>query len=371
MTTEKPLRILHLTAGSDPGGLSRYLLDLCGAMHAAGHDVTIAGQRGPWHDRFAAAPWPWIDVPLNGGPLGLWRSRQILRTHLAQHPVDLIHAHYRKSTLVARQLQRTCKPPVLYTLHLSHMPVTGIWRLLTDYGDHTHAAATDARQWLIDDCKLPPAHITLIPHGIDPNHFPRVEAQTRSAARRALGLLDGDLVALFIGRMDEVKNVPWMLDLAADSRSALPNLRILLAGEGPDAADLQQRITDQGLANRVKMLGHREPLPLYHAADALLLPSRREGFSLVCAEAMCAGIPVLRTRTSGTADLIIEGVTGRSTPIKKDAFIQGAISFLADPKALAAMGIQGAEQIRKNFTFERQVQETVAMYRIMTGQTGT
>ena len=42
---------------------------------------------------------------------------------------------------------------------------------------------------------------------------------------------------------------------------------------------------------------------------------RREGFSLVCAEAMCTGLPVLRTRTAGTRELILEDQTGVSTPI--------------------------------------------------------
>ena len=48
MSTTPPLRVLHLTAGSDAGGVSRYLFDLCSAMHAQGHDVRIAGEHGAW-----------------------------------------------------------------------------------------------------------------------------------------------------------------------------------------------------------------------------------------------------------------------------------------------------------------------------------
>ncbi len=68
------MRILHLTAGSDAGGVSRYIFDLCSAMSAAGHQVAVAGERGAWHDLFAAAPFPWIDAPLKGGPLTLLRA---------------------------------------------------------------------------------------------------------------------------------------------------------------------------------------------------------------------------------------------------------------------------------------------------------
>jgi hypothetical protein len=74
----KPLRILHLTAGSDGGGLTRYIFDLSMAMHAAGNQVAVAGERGDWHWLFESAPFPWIDVPLKGGPFALHRAANTL-----------------------------------------------------------------------------------------------------------------------------------------------------------------------------------------------------------------------------------------------------------------------------------------------------
>jgi glycosyltransferase involved in cell wall biosynthesis len=363
MPTDRPLRILHLTAGSEAGGLSRYLYDLCRAMHFLGHKVAIAGEPGAWHEMFEAAPWPWIKAPLKGGPLSLYRATRTLRQYLADHPMDILHTHYRKATLVARRLQKPIGVPLLYTLHSSHLSLSGTWRWLSDFGDHTHVAATDARRWLIEQAHVPAGQITVIPHGIDASRFPRVNPATRRAARAGLGLHANDRVALYVGRLDNLKNEEWMLDVAGRSRSAIPNLRVLMAGDGPHDIDLRRRIERENLGNRVQLLGHRDPLPLYYAADALLLPSQREGFSLVCAEAMCAGIPVLRTRTSGTADLIIEGTTGCSTEINKTAFVNAAIQFLQNPPGLAKMGIAAAEHIRRNFTFQRQLDDTIGMYR--------
>jgi len=363
MSPPPPLRILHLTAASDAGGVSRYLHDLCLAMHQAGHQVAIAGQRGAWHDLFQNAPWPWIDAPLGGGLLQLPRAVKILRAHLAEHPVDILHAHYRKATLVGRRLQRTTPAPLLYTLHLSHIPLGGPWGWLTDFGDHVHAASGDARQWLIDKARVPADHITVIPHGVDPAKFPRRDPATRRAARSELGLSETDRVALYVGRLEDPKNEAWLLDLAEISRTALPNLRVLLAGDGPNESSLRQRIERDALGDRVTLLGRRDPLPLYHSADALLLPSEREGFSLACAEAMCTGLPVLRTATSGTRELIVEGVTGKSTPIEHDAFLAAAIGFLSDEAALSRMGQAAAQHVRTNFTFSRQVDQTLALYR--------
>jgi len=165
-----------------------------------------------------------------------------------------------------------------------------------------------------------------------------------------------------VGRLDNPKNESWLIDLAEMSRSSLPRLRVLLAGDGPNADLVKEQIKRLDVGERVRILGNREPLPLIHAADSLLLPSEREGFSYACAEAMCGGIPVLRTRTSGTKELIIEGVTGRSVAINQQEFLQTAVEFLSDIPALRRMGTAAAEHIRRNFTFERQLADTIMLY---------
>lgn len=362
----RPLRVLHLTAGSDAGGLSRYLVDLCTALRERGHFVTIAGERGAWHDVFERASLPWIDVPMKGGPIALWRTVRTLREWLAQNPVDLIHTHYRRPTLVARRLQRNGAPPVLYTVHLSDLSLTGPRRWLTDFGDHTHVAADEAQDWVVQVGRMPRDKVTLIPHGIDPQRFPIADEATKAAAKAAMGFEAHVHVAAFVGRFDEPKNEDWMLDLAEASRERLPDVRFVLLGEGPHEAALRRRIGSSQLHDRVTLLPRQDPLTLYQAADALLLPSVREGFSLVCAEAMSVGVPVFRTRTAGTAQLIREGFTGRSVSIDRESFIAGAIEFLADRDSLRRMGSEAAKHVRESFTFERQVDQTLDLYARLT-----
>ena len=141
-------------------------------------------------------------------------------------------------------------------------------------------------------------------------------------------------------------------------------MRFVIVGEGPHEAALRAAVAAAGLGGRVALLaGRRDPVPVYHAADALLLPSGREGFSLVCGEAMACGVGVLRTRTAGTTETVVEGVTGRSTPIDRVAFTAAAAGFLADRDALRRMGTAAAAHARAHLTFDRQLRETVALYR--------
>jgi glycosyltransferase involved in cell wall biosynthesis len=362
MTDRESLHILHLTAGSEPGGLSRYILDLSRHMHNLGHTVLVAGERGAWHDRFAAPAIEWIDLPMTGGPFALRRAAKRLHQQLGDRHIDVIHTHYRRPTIVARQFQKHHSAPILYTLHLSHMPLRGLRRWFTDFGDYTHAPSQGAQKWLIETAKVAREHVTVIPHGIEIASFPHRDAASQSAARQSLGLLPTATVAAFVGRLDYPKNAHWMLDVARDN----PHATILLAGEGPDGHKLRVAAAKGNLTN-VLFLGECDPVPVYHAADALMLPSLREGFGLVCAEAMCAGIAVLRTRTSGTEEMIVENVTGRSVEISRDAFRKAAREFLGDRAPLEKMGNAASNRIREQFTIERQVAATIELYRRIAG----
>jgi glycosyltransferase involved in cell wall biosynthesis len=367
-STDRPLRILHLTAHSEPGGLSRYIYDLSLAMHQMGHDVRVAGNRGSGHRMFESAPFQYIELPLDQGPLQMWRAARALRRELAQRPVDVIHSHYRRTNWIARRLQHDRRPPLLYTLHLSDMPIT--WRawLSNDYGDHVHVPAVEGQRWAVERAGVDAGRIALIPHGIHIDRYPRADLATRATARRALGVGDGDRVAAYVGRLDVPKNEDWLLDVAERSRESIPNLKLLVAGGGPHEAEFRRAIVQRRLEPRVIALGEcDDPLPVYQAADALLLPSQREGFSLATAEAMSVGVPVCRTRTAGAAELIIENVTGRTTAIEREAFVAGAIALLSDGEALARMSPLAAAHIREHFTFERQLHQTIELYRRLAG----
>jgi len=365
--TDRPIRVLHVTAGSDAGGVSRYLFDLCGELVQRGHEVVIAGQRGAWHNLFEDAPWRWVDLPIKGGPLGLWRSVRSLKRFLAQNPVDIVHTHYRRATLVARRIVRSRGLPVLYTLHLSGIAVQGIRGWMTDFGDHTHVAGEQARRWLIETAGVGGDRISVIPHGIASERFPLAGESERIEARRELGLGNQQLVAAFVGRLDEPKNEPWMLDFAQASQEQLPGLQVLIVGEGPHERSLREQIEQKGLSQRVRLVGWRNPLTVYQAADAVLLPSGLEGFSLVCAEAMSVGRAVLRTDTAGATEQIVEGITGRSVAVDRNLFVQAAIEFMLDRAALARMGQAAARHVREHLRFGQQVDQTIALYRQLIG----
>lgn len=370
-SSANPRTVLHLTLASDAGGLSRYIIDIATALRPLGWQTVVAGDVGVWQDRFDNAGIEYVRVPLKQGIRGFLRSSKLVREHMGSRPVHLMHAHYRRAVQLGRWIQRPlCRAlaqddrlQLLYTLHLSHLNVGGIRRLFSDFGDHTHCASVDAREWLIADARVPEDRISLIPHGIDTDKFPVTTSEQRLEARRNFGLAGSDVVFCFAGRLDHPKNEDWLLDLdEAAVQAGVSNLRILLAGEGPHEGELKRRIAAEGRTGRVFVLGDTDVLPVYQASDLLCLPSEREGFSLVCAEAMSTGIPILRTRTSGTFELVVENRTGRSVPIDRSAFVAAGLILAQDRELLRKMGEHAARHVRQHFTFDRQVAKTVELY---------
>jgi len=375
---DQPLRVLHLTLGADAGGLSRYIIDLGNAMIDQGHQVIVAGDTGAWQCAFDESKLKYLQIPLKGGIWSFYQCVRQLREFVRTNPVDVIHTHYRRATMLGRRIHRHAgraavsdtsdalrctRAPLIYTVHLSHISLKFPRNLLSDFGDVAHVAAPEAKQWLLHDAHLPEDRIALIPHGIPIEKFPLRDDATMIAARHALHLSDEDVVAIYAGRLDWPKNEDWMVDLADAARFKLPKLKVLLVGEGPHDSLLREEIARRNLADRVFLLGHRDPLACYQAADLLCLPSQREGFSFVCGEAMSVGVPILRTRTAGTMQLVHENETGRSVEIERDAFIGTAIEMLSDRANLRRMGRNASQLVRTAFTFDRQVEETIDLYR--------
>jgi len=321
----RPRRVLHLLIGSFYGGVSVYVAQLCRALRESGIEATAAGRREALASVFDAADVPWINLPLDGGPVSLYRAYVTLKQAARGGRFDLIHAHHRKAALVGRRLARAFNLPLIYSLHLPGFPVGGPARWLTETGDHTHAVSEQAKRWLVDKLHRSEANVTVIPNGVDVERFVFADASSQRRARADMGLAEDAVTFAFVGRLERQKNPSWIVEgLGALRRDEpRPDARVVMVGAGPLEPALRARAESLGVSDRVAFRPWGDPRPVYRACDALLLPSAREGFGLVAAEALATGRPVLRTRTAGTEETIVEGVTGWSTPIRYDAFVDG------------------------------------------------
>jgi glycosyltransferase involved in cell wall biosynthesis len=200
--------------------------------------------------------------------------------------------------------------------------------------------------------------VEVIPHGVDTAQFtPRNRADHRLPLRRALGVDDRTVLALFVG------------DLRRGARPALeavartPGLHLALVSRS-DVAPFVALAQQLGIDDRT----HFEPPTsnverYYAAADLFVFPTPYDAFGMVIAEAMASGLPVVTTRRAGAADLITSGVDGLLVdgPDDVDALASHLATLAADASLRTAVGEAARRRVERQ-DWDDVAQRTLAVY---------
>jgi glycosyltransferase involved in cell wall biosynthesis len=297
------------------------------------------------------------------------RLGHVLAREIAQ--ADVVHAHgflYMSSVsaLLWGRLrrQRPDRPALVLTEHVGHVPyesallnrvesmaIASVGRLAVRSAD---AVVVLNRKVGAELEQLRPREpILVMPNGVDTKTFrPPLDGE-REALRRELGWDDTPRV-LFVGRLVAKKGIEAALAATAASDGSF---RLVVAGPGP--------LQPQGLSG-VDVLG---PIPservaeLYRAADALLLPSRGEGFPVAVQEAMASGLPVVMSDDPGYAPhLDGAGLGVRFVPQAPAMIAQELQSLVSDSEAWAAAGEAVRRYARQAFAWDAAAERHELLY---------
>lgn len=200
---------------------------------------------------------------------------------------------------------------------------------------------------------------TVIPYGIDLMRFTSPPPDAEAIRKR-----HGSPLLLFVGRLRYYKGIQYLLEAIRDTEA-----RLIIVGKGPMEKEWLSLAKELGLAKRVTFLGEvsEEELPLYyHACDIFVLPAseRSEAFGIVQLEAMACGKPVVCTELgTGTSYVNIHGLTGLVVPPHDPTALAEAIErLLSDPGLREEMGQRARERVEKEFSQERMIERTLALY---------
>ena len=265
------MRICQVIASYGEGGLEKHVRELTRQLLLCGHEVTVLGDR-----RFLST------LPDQVTPVavrfGLSRRNPLLLLELLiklrRCRCDVIHAQANKAAGLVAFLRRWLAAPTIGTLHNLKRDVRAFQKL-----DHIITVSRQlARPFLA-------AQVSAIYNGIDKPRFERLDL-------RALYSLPVNLPVLCaVGRLVNAKG----FDLLLDAVDGLP-VSLVIAGDGPERQRLQQRVSRLSPATHVRLLGHNDAIPsLMASADAVIISSRREGFSYVFNEALLCDARILAT----------------------------------------------------------------------------
>lgn len=203
---------------------------------------------------------------------------------------------------------------------------------------------------------VPGAKITVLRNGVDLTRFAPTDGQ---AIRSRLGITGS--VWLSVGHLIERKGH----HLVIEALQAVPDVRLLVIGDGPLEGELRRQADRLGVAERVEFLGHvdHDQLPAYYTvADALVLPSGSEGMPNVVLEAMACGTPVIATAVGGIPEIICEPEAGELMSERSAAAVARAWAVLQQRRANSRIG-ESTRAHAQQFSWSDTTQGQLALFR--------
>lgn len=206
-----------------------------------------------------------------------------------------------------------------------------------------------------------PLHV--LPTGVPVAHFAGGNGD-RFRARHAIPF--DRPIALYVGRVAHEKNIGLLIDAMPHAIRQLPDLLLVIAGEGPASASLQRRVATLRLGSHVRFVGYldrRDALPdCYAAANVFAFASRTETQGLVLIEAMAAGLPVFALSCLGTASIVEARRGAVVAPDDPNEFGHRLAGLAGNPPRLALLA-QEAKRFAEEWSAPERTRQLADLYR--------
>ena len=364
--TQRPLRVLLITARADVGG---------GPLHV---DL-LARHLPPDIER-------WIACPDEEPYASAWRSSPAVRDVISiprrrfspgalfelaracrRWEIDIVHSHGKGAGLYSRLL-KLLRPRlrVIHTVHGVH---------IGQYGPATRAGYLVAER-LLRRLTTAFVHVSngeqaaCLALGISAasrshvvyNGLPPVQASEQGQLPELADI--SRPIILTLARFEHQKNMPLALEIAALAQRDHPDWSFVWAGDGPERARLERQAQEGGLLN-IQFLGFtNRAADLIRNADVILSTSLWEGLPYVLIEACSLGVPVVASDVVGNDEVVIPNRNGFLFPLENpDAAVLTIQEILVDPGLRERLS-RGAEAVyRENFTLDRSVSRIASLYR--------
>lgn len=226
-----------------------------------------------------------------------FREQRNLYRVLKKEKPDIVHTH-------VTQVIRHCLLPIMashvplrfHTLHSDPRTYTGLDKRIARFAFHTgkviplclneEQAVKAVKQYRLKRYEI-------VKNGIDLKKIQSL-LLPQGEAREQLGMEKDDFIIGTLGRLNKVKNIPFLIDVFSELHGMKPDAKLWIVGNGPDKNKIAQLVEEKKLSSFINLYGYmNNPVQLYCALDVFVLTTLHESCSLVTLEAQACGIPCL------------------------------------------------------------------------------
>lgn len=357
------MKIVQLLPELNEGGVERGTVELSRELVKLGHESIVIsaggklaeqiGQDGGTHITFDVCS----KNPLSA-PFRIFKLRKMLR---ALNP-DILHGRSRVPAWLAYLANKTLHIPFVTTVH-GFNSVSPYSAIMTK-GDRVICVSGAIKSYIQKHYHTADTKITVIPRGIDLEKFnpQNLDAEFMDAFRKEHALEDKFIVTS-VGRITQLKDIETFISAIAMLKKDHPNVvGLIVGGVREDKHEyfhsLELLVKELGVDENVVFTGSQSKVAeIYALSDVVVSSSKKpESFGRSVAEALALNTPVVATNHGGVLDIIVEGENGFFYPVGESGELAELIGKSKELK------FDGYRYISENFSLEKMVQSTVAVY---------
>lgn len=363
------MKVIHLISGGDTGGAKTHVHSLLQNL-SRGMDITLVCFRGGPFAREAAELG--IETRVCSG--GFFSALREVRRMIAEEGFELVHTHGSRANLAGAILRSTCGRPVVSTIHsdyrLDYMgrPLAaatyGVLNVLALRRIKYHVGVSDAMRDLLISRRFPRETTFAIYNGLDFSREPKRHDRAAFCARVGADAAPGDIVVGAAARLDPVKDLATLVRGFAAAREGHPELKLIIAGEGPERPALEALAEELGVRGAVTLAGWLDDMEeFYSALDINSLSSLSETFPYALTEGAAYRLPTVASAVGGIPRLIEDGKTGfLFAPGDWEKLGARLAQLASDPGLRERLGAAVHERAAREFSVEATCREQRAVY---------
>ncbi len=351
------MKILVVQDHLRSGGTERQACLLANAFAATGHEATLLTFRPG--GALAHAPAPQVRrICLQPFDLGWdWFAPGLTRRSRAIAP-DVVLCLGRMANGWAGWIARRLPSARVVATVRTGKPLPWAYRRSLRTASHVVANSTETGRRLVETGVVARERLSVIPNALVFPPLAHPDPGARTTVRDRHGAGADTLVFLWVGMFRPEKNHRALIEHLAQL-PATPPWQLWLAGDGPTRPEIERLARARGIIDRIRFLGFvADPTPLYLAADAALMTSRRESLSNFLIEAHAHGLPSLAYAATGVPEC--GGVT---VPMDDGARFSAELRRLVDDPAWRQQeGKRLAAFAREEFSTERRTNAYLSLF---------
>ena len=350
------------------GGEHRYH-EIAKRLVSRGHNVDLLTMKVPGVPEYENVDGinvhhigPTIETAPNRSMLDFLRYFISVSHWLLKHQYDIVDAQAYSPLLSSSIMSRITKKPLIGTIHDTSSSSKDQWiqsshtasrmeKFLVNLKfDRIITVSHATKNSLINDFGVNGDNIEIIYNGVDIHKYDSVKAD--NAVQNQI---------IFVGRLAPHKHVDHLITILDNLRKDMPSVKLLIVGKGEEKENIVQMVSDYNLSEHVTFkqdLSDEDLIKEIKKSEILVLPSTREGFGMVLAEANCCYKPVIAYASGGTVEVIENGYNGFLVESENvNEFQEKIVELLENKELQKQLGFNGRKKVENDFDWEKIVDE--------------